>query len=90
MVDPSEDDVLDEEGRPVFMPEVARFDPHDLASQTDFIICLGGDGEGRVPCLPLPLPPPPLSVPSPIPGHRNADFWLVGDGDWRALVRIPV
>ena len=50
LVDPSEDNELGEEGQvlgPVFMPDVARFDPGQLATQTDFIICLGGDGEGR-------------------------------------------
>lgn len=49
-MDPSEDNELGEDGRvlgPVFMPDVARFDPGQLASQTDFIICLGGDGERR-------------------------------------------
>lgn len=46
MVDPSEDDVVDEEGNPVFMPDVPRFNPQNLASETDFVICLGGDGEG--------------------------------------------
>eukprot|EP00752_Nemacystus_decipiens_P002047 g1962.t1 len=47
LVDPSEDNELGKDGRvlgPVFMPDVARFDPAQLATQTDFIICLGGDG----------------------------------------------
>lgn len=45
MVDPSEDHEMDTEGKPLFMPDVPRFDLQDLASQTDFVICLGGDGE---------------------------------------------
>lgn len=49
-MDPSEDNELAEDGSvlgPVFMPDVERFDPGQLASQTDFIICLGGDGERK-------------------------------------------
>lgn len=48
MVDPSEDDIVDEDGQPVFMPHVSRFDPHNLANETDFIVCLGGDGESKI------------------------------------------
>lgn len=49
LVDPSEeeDEEVDEDGHPKldpFMPEVERFDPQKLATQADFIICLGGDG----------------------------------------------
>ncbi|CBJ29816.1 conserved unknown protein [Ectocarpus siliculosus] len=47
LVDPTEDNELGDDGEaigPVFMPEVGRFDPGHLATQTDFIICLGGDG----------------------------------------------
>lgn len=50
LVDPSEDNELGEDGQvlgPVFMPDVGRFDPANLSTQTDFIICLGGDGERR-------------------------------------------
>lgn len=49
LVDPTEDMELGDDGQvvgPVFMPDVGRFDAHTLATQTDFIICLGGDGEG--------------------------------------------
>lgn len=48
LVDPTEDMELGDDGQvvgPVFMPDVGRFDAHTLATQTDFIICLGGDGE---------------------------------------------
>ncbi|CAN0333555.1 unnamed protein product, partial [Laminaria digitata] len=47
LVDPTEDMELGDDGQvvgPVFMPNVGRFDAHTLATQTDFIICLGGDG----------------------------------------------
>lgn len=44
-MDPSEDDIIDAAGTPVFMPHVPRFDPQNLAKQADFIVCLGGDGE---------------------------------------------
>ncbi|CAM9676716.1 unnamed protein product, partial [Hapterophycus canaliculatus] len=47
LVDPSEDNELGEDGQvvgPVFMPDVGRFDAAHLSTQTDFIICLGGDG----------------------------------------------
>ncbi len=55
LVDPSEDNELGEDGQPlgpVFMPDVGRFDPGELATQADFIICLGGDGAwgGTVAC----------------------------------------
>ena len=48
LLDPSEDELLDEEGKPqgrTFMPDVERFNPENLAKEADFIICLGGDGE---------------------------------------------
>lgn len=56
VVDPGEDSELGEDGRelgPVFMPDVPRFDPAHLAKQTDFIVCLGGDGEltASPPCV---------------------------------------
>lgn len=56
LLDPSEDDAVGEDGKPLskkFMPEVQRFDPANLAKQADFIICLGGDGEGMVCGFPL-------------------------------------
>lgn len=48
LVDPSEDKLIGPDGKDqgrVFMPEVGRFDARSLATQTDFIICLGGDGK---------------------------------------------